>query len=616
MKTKFTGLMHQTALYFQKEQLMDAKLWAKFVDEFRVQIDGTNQGWRGEFWGKMMRGAALVYEYTQDESLYEVLTDSVKDMMSVAEEDGRVSTYTRDTEFDAWDLWGRKYIMLACEYYLDICKDEELKKEIITFIRRCADYIIVHIGDEEGQKKITKATRSWLGLNSSSILEPIVKLYRLTDEKRYLDFATYIVNCGGAEGVNVFELAYENKLYPYQYGVSKAYEMMSCFEGLLEYYYATGIEKYKIAVMNFGQAVRESEISIIGCSGITHELFDHTRTRQTVRQGDVMQETCVTVTWMKFCAKLLELTGDSAYADCMEQSFYNAYLGSLNTERKDCPYAYQKFIQKQKQPKMIDTFMPVDSYSPLTAGKRGVKIGGSQMLSDYSYYGCCACIAAAGVGVFLKNAITTDEDGVVINFFEKGITELIHDGVKVNLKVNTEYPVDGKISIKIKTDKPATFTIKVRIPAWTDSMEGYAVYSKKWFDDEIRQDFDMKIKTILPETWEEDVVYTDMSGSMKNGHTAGPMKVYHKEEEDNYIALTRGPLTLAVDSRMGKTADSVFDFEPIGTLREDREIADGVLCLVKMEFTNKTGEKFYLIDYLSAGRDWETEIAAWLRKIH
>ena len=171
-------------------------------------------------------------------------------------------------------------------------------------------------------------------------------------------------------------------------GAPKAYEMMSCFEGLLEYYYVTGKEKYKTAVINFTNAVIETELSVIGCSGITHELFDHTRTRQTVRQDDVMQETCVTVTWMKLCAKVLELTGDSKYADCMEQSFYNAYMGCLNTEGKVSPYAYEKFILKQKQPKMIDTYMVVDSYSPLTAGKRGAKIGGSQMLPDYSYYGC------------------------------------------------------------------------------------------------------------------------------------------------------------------------------------------------------------------------------------
>lgn len=65
----------------------------------------------------------------------------------------------------------------------------------------------------------------WRGLNSCSILEAVVKLYNLTGEKRYFDFASYIVDCGGTDVANIFELAYENKLYPYQYPVTKAYEI-------------------------------------------------------------------------------------------------------------------------------------------------------------------------------------------------------------------------------------------------------------------------------------------------------------------------------------------------------------------------------------------------------
>lgn len=610
---QWRGVADFTARFFQEEQLKDKKLWAKFVDVFRSQPDGDNYGWRGEYWGKMLRGATLIYQYTKDEELYQILTDTMQDMMSVIEEDGRVSSYKRECEFDAWDLWCRKYVILASEYYLDICKDEVLKEQILGFLKRCADCVIKGIGPGKSQKKITLATRSWFGLNSSSILEPMVKLYNLTKEQRYLDFATYIVETGGAEGVNVFELAYENKVYPYQYGVSKAYEMMSCFEGLLEYYYVTGIEKYKTAVIHFGQAVRDTELSVIGCSGITHELFDHTKNRQTVRQNDVMQETCVTVTWMKLCAKLLELTGDVAYADCMEQSFYNAYLGTLNTEKKTCPYAYQKFIEKQKNPKMVDTYMIVDSYSPLTAGRRGVKIGGSQLLPDYSYYGCCTCIASAGVGVFLEKAVIEEQEGFTINFYETGTVEKEWKGAKVMFNMETEYPVGENVSIKIKCDKPVRFALKVRIPGWVGENAGYQVYEKEWSEDSIHLCFPMEIKAVTPESWEEDVVYTDMHGNLNGHHAACAQRVYHKPEEDHYIALTRGPLTLAADSRTGKEADAVFDFEPIGYICEDKEIIQGVPCMLRVKFTDRKGELFYLVDYASAGRDWESEIAAWLR---
>ncbi len=602
---KFEGLINQAADFVQRKQLCNRALWAKFVDLYRTRPDAENQGWRGEFWGKMMRGGALVYEYTRDEELYSVLTESVKDMMTVAEEDGRVSTYTRETEFDGWDLWSRKYVILGCEYYLDICRDEKLKAEIITFLCRTVDYILLHIGADK--KKITRASRHWYGMNSASILEPIVRLYRLTGNHNYLDFATYIVEEGGAYGINIFELALENKVYPYQYGVSKAYEMTSCFEGLLEYYKATGIEKYKTAVINYAEAVLRSEISIIGSCGITNELFDHTRTRQTVRLDDVCQETCVTVTWMKFCSKLLELTGDSQYADAMEQSFYNAYLGALNTEEKESDYVLKKFASQG----VVSTVLPFDSYSPLTPAKRGQIVGGNQLLPDNSYYGCCACIGSAGVGVFAKSAITVNDAGITVNFFEQGSAEVEVLGVKVKLSMETKYPVDGDVKIILHAERPVEFSLKLRNPAWAEMPKGYTEYKKVWSDDSVSIHLDMPIRLHMPEHWTEDLIYTDFSQNIPDYFATGPITVFHEERDDHCFAVTRGPLTLAADSRMGKDADSVFMGSYEATSCEPK-ITAGVPCLVKLHFTPKDGEEYDLVDYASAGHDWENTITAWL----
>ncbi|MBR5545642.1 MAG: glycoside hydrolase family 127 protein [Clostridia bacterium] len=597
---RFEGLADQAARWLQKEQLTNAEQWAKFVDVYRYQPDAENQGWRGEYWGKMMRGGALIYAYTQDEELYNVLTGTIRDMMTVAEKDGRVSSYAREGEFDSWDLWCRKYVLLGSEYYLDICKDEELKKELTAFLCRCLDYIIAHIGPDK--KDINQASRSWYGVNSSSILEPVVRLYKLTGEERYLDFATYIVKAGGANGINIFELAWENQLYPYQYGVSKAYEMMSCFEGLLEYALVTGDEHYRTAVINFANAVRQSEISIIGSCGVTHELFDHTRTRQTVRYDGVMQETCVTVTWMKFCSRLLQLTGDSVWADEMEKSFYNAYLGALNVNHLEA----DKIRKKLADTGMVSTFMPFDSYSPLTPGKRGVQVGGEQTLKDGSYYGCCACIGAAGAGVFLQNAVTVEGDTVTINFFETGVFHAWVGPRRVSIWMETNYPADGAIRLHVMSQRPNDFTIKVRNPGWAKG--GYMYFTRKWYNDHLEVKFDMPVLMHQPEHWDNDVVYIDGKQKVPGYvNCAGPMEVAHKPEEDNYVAYTRGPLTLAADGRMGKAADSAF--VPTYSAEPTEE---GMPAIVKVAFTPENGEAYTLVDYASAGKDWETTIAAWL----
>ena len=133
---------------------------------------------------------------------------------------------------------------------------------------------------------------------------------------------------------------------------------------------------------------------------------------------------------------------------------------------------------------------------------------------------------------------------------------------------------------------------------------------------EIELDLDMSVYCQLPVTWDKDVIYTSSTSTTPCVYNAGPIEVTHLPEYDKFISLFRGPLTLCADSRTGKDAASVFTFkEEYGQFVckpcSDTKIADDD-CLVKLEFVDENGEKFYLVDYQSAGRNWQTDIAAWL----
>ncbi len=618
--------INDTVDFLMENQYSITELWKSFVDQYREQPDAKDSGWRGEFWGKSLRGAALIYEYSQSEALYEAMTETVKDMLTVVDGNGRVASYAVEGELVCWDIWCRKYVMLGMEYYYEVCKDEELKKDIVAFVSLCADYLIEHIGEEEGKRGITESNR-WRGMNSSSVLEPIMRLYVITEDKKYLDFASYIIKCGGADGINIFELAYENKKYPYQYGTAKAYEMISCFEGIIEYYRVTKDEKARAIAVNFGKAVMDSDVSIIGSCGCTHELFDHSKARQTAYYDGVMQETCVTVTWMKFCSQLLRLTGDSVYADCMEQSFFNAYLGSVNTQKGISDFMEEKFVRKLGYSHLLHTnILPFDSYSPLTVGKRGQKVGGNMVFSDYTYYGCCAAIGGAGLGIYLKSAAMSDENGIVINFYHNGKQTVYLGEHKLTLDIATEYPADGNIKISISGDLPTPYTLKCRIPKWSYDTKvnstaedaktdgGYIVFTVNSPALEISIELDMQIRIEKPEKWDTDVLYTDAHGPTV---VVIPMTVTQKPEELNYIALSRGPLVLCADSKLGKPAGSVFNIntasmekEGVKAFAQKHGLNDIPYVVCKFDDGN---EKVYLIDYSSAGKNWNEDIAAWLR---
>ena len=115
----YTGFVDHNIRYIEDFQLLNPTLWRRFVEQFRHDAD-FDAGWKGEYWGKMMRGACFTYSYTRNPQLYTVLAQTVSDMIESADETGRISSYGRDHEFDGWDMWSRKYVLLGMQYFLEI----------------------------------------------------------------------------------------------------------------------------------------------------------------------------------------------------------------------------------------------------------------------------------------------------------------------------------------------------------------------------------------------------------------------------------------------------------------------------------------------------------------
>ena len=165
-RIKLEGLPDFYVHFVENFHLQERSLWVKFVNVFRQKADTLDDGWRGEYWGKMMRGACLCYQYTQNEKLYEILKETVEDLLTAQEENGRFSSYDIDSEFQGWDIWARKYVATGLFHFIDICSDGELNTRIMKALYGHFDYIIEKIGDKEGQKEITKTSNAWGATNS------------------------------------------------------------------------------------------------------------------------------------------------------------------------------------------------------------------------------------------------------------------------------------------------------------------------------------------------------------------------------------------------------------------------------------------------------------------
>lgn len=134
---RFHGTVESAIRFIRQEQLLDRTLWNRFVQQYKLPDADHDGGWRGEYWGKMMMGACYLCETTQDGSLYKIFEETVRDMLTAQRADGRIATYAESHELTGWDLWCRKNVMIGMEYFLPLCRNEELAQQIILFLPIC-----------------------------------------------------------------------------------------------------------------------------------------------------------------------------------------------------------------------------------------------------------------------------------------------------------------------------------------------------------------------------------------------------------------------------------------------------------------------------------------------
>ena len=364
---------------------------------------------------------------------------------------------------------------------------------------------------------------------------------------------------------------------------------MSCFEGLLLYTQVTGNEKWKKAVLNFAEHLRLSDITVIGCAGCTHELLDHSAVTQTdPKRTGIMQETCVTVTWMKLCARLLLMTGDPVWADEIEKSTYNALYGSVNLHQNP-----------------ENGGLPFDSYSPLLANKRARFIGGFQKMEKGTFfYGCCAAIGAAGTGLFPNLHILRDGDEIALEFYTKGeIHFRLQNGHDVGVLVHTEYPYDGNVQLTLRTNAPELFTLLLRIP-------GYCRRAEYQIDEEpVCQANGSCLR--LHRIWKpESNITLRLDLHPRTIRDPRPENIQSGKE---YVAICSGPIVLARDARVSPEVGSPVSFEP-NYFEMRKTDSFGVESCVNYLVQTSQNERIKMIDYASAGATWTdaSKMECWL----
>ena len=551
------------------------------ISVYRNQDEESNM-WGSEFWGKWVQGAIGMYHFTHDAELKEIIQQAEDQLMECQLKNGYIGDYDEKHQLKGWDVWGRKYTLLGLiKWYWETGDKNALKSAT-----RLLDYTMTQVGP--GKKSILDCGE-YVGMPPSSILEPTMFMYQITKQERYLDFAKYIAEeLNKPDGPQLITnanvpVALRRPLKPGEawYGKKngqKAYEMMSCYVGLLELFRVTGDPDLLKSAEITWQHIVDEEINVCG-SGASHECWYGGRALQT-RVSALTMETCVTFTWMQFCERLLEFTGDPKYVDQIERTMYNALMASMKADGSQ-----------------IVKYTPLEGYRQEGEHQCHIPIN------------CCNANGPRAFAMIHRVMYRLPSTGRVdVNLFIPSQATIEMGGQSIALSQETEYPLNGNVQITVNPQREASFTIGLRIPAWSQKtavevngqkVEGvragqYCLIERTWkAGDKISLTTDIKARLI---------------------------------EMNDMQAIERGPVVLARDTRFRDgyideaclipTHDgNIVDLEPISAPK-DMWMAFR-LTMPRGAYNTETFVTNFC-DFASAGNTWNQaeRYRVWLPKIN
>jgi hypothetical protein len=392
--------------------------------------------WIGEHVGKWLHAATLAWATTGDQRLRTKLDAVAAELIAAQEADGYLGTYIPEQRFGLfpnadWDVWSHKYNLIGLLTYYEYTGNQPA----LDACKKMGDLLLRTFGPE---KKSILSAGTHMGMASTSVLEPMVILYRHTGDRRYLDFCQYLVKSWDEPGGPKVLQSLLTQKQVNQTANGKAYEMLSNLVGLCELARATGDRQLLTPILNAWQDIVKNQLYITGsASQGEHFREDHSLPNGT---GAHIAETCVTTTWIQLNLQLLRLTGDARFGTELERTLYN-HLAAAQRPRGD-DWCY---------------------YTPLE-GKKPYE----------SAINCCHSSGPRGMALAAQQAyfvVTAPRrEALLVNTFETSEAHFTLGEAEITVHQASEFPIGNNARVTFKSSRPAKFALGIRVPVWSSTL--------------------------------------------------------------------------------------------------------------------------------------------------
>jgi DUF1680 family protein len=151
----------------------------------------------------------------------------------------------------------------------------------------------------------------------------------------------------------------------------------------------------------------------------------------------------------KITRYLLTVTRDSRYGDSMERVLYNTIAGATPILTDGTSFYYSDYNRVARKTHHRDKWPCCSGTFP-------------QLTADY------------GISSYYKAA-----DGVYVNLFIPSRVSWLQNSTPCAMTQTTEYPRENTTQLAFALDRPETFTVYVRIPAWAGGKTSVTVNGRR-----------------------------------------------------------------------------------------------------------------------------------------
>ena len=359
----------------------------------------------------------------------------------------------------------------------------------------------------------------------------LVKLFKVTGNKKYLQLADWLLgerghrNAKGYTWTDWKDTAYAQDAVPVKDQkeiTGHAVRAMYLYTGAADVATQTGDTGYLKAMRRVWEDVVYRNMYITGGIGSAGSNEGFSKDFDLPNE-QAYCETCASVGMVFWNQRMNSLTMNSSYIDILERSLYNGALDGLSLSG--------------------DRFF----YGNPLASK------GQHQRKEWFGTACCPSNIARLVASLGSYIYATTDRSIYVNLFVGSSTNLSLANGRVNVKMATNYPWDGKINLQIDPVKKSFFGLYLRIPGWvqgktyTNGLYEYANFKADNYSLKVNgKDVVTKVESgylVIEREWKiGDQVTYDLPMQVNRLISSSDLKF-----DNNRVAIQRGPIVYCVE---------------------------------------------------------------------